>query len=108
MPRRRCLKNQGVTAKLGYGSGVALGGEPTVVGETPAAHGASLGLRIHQGQRIEVEAVAGRDREESRSDHRDQVEASPPRKARTWIGRSQGNRTMVVLKLGRRGGASVR
>src|SRR3990172_3656652 len=51
MPRRRCLKNQGVTAKQGYGSGVALGGQSTVVGETPAAYGASLGLRIHHGPR---------------------------------------------------------
>jgi len=41
MPRRGCSKNQGVTAKLRYRSGVDLGEESTVVGEIPA--GLSVG-----------------------------------------------------------------
>ena len=43
MPRRKYSKNQGVTAKLGCGSGSVLGEESTEVGETSA--GSSVGSR---------------------------------------------------------------
>lgn len=42
--KKGMVENQGVTAKLGYGTSAALGEESTVVGETPA--GLSVGSSL--------------------------------------------------------------
>ena len=47
MPRKKCLKNQGITAKLGWKSMVVLGEESALVGETSAVDAAPLYMGIH-------------------------------------------------------------